>query len=73
MKHTPSPINLEPGDRIALVNMAEDPCPIDEGTEGTVDYTNYVDLGLGFWQIGVKWDNGRSLMLSVPPDRFRRL
>ena len=73
MKHTPSPLNLNPGDRIACVAMIDDQDPIEEGTEGTVDYTNYVDLGLGFWQIGVRWDNGRKLMLSVPPDRFRRL
>jgi hypothetical protein len=56
------------GDRIELVEMPEDPDPIPPGTQGTVDWVNELPR---FVQIGVRWDNGRSLMLCVPPDRFR--
>jgi hypothetical protein len=51
------------GDRVRVTGvMRDDPDPIPVGAEGTVDY-------VGQWhdrlsqQIGVKWDNGRSLML----------
>jgi Domain of unknown function (DUF4314) len=55
------------GDRIRLVRMIDDPDPITPGTCGTVDFVSQV----GDWtQIGVEWDNGRSLMVCVPPDRI---
>lgn len=50
------------GDRVRIVGPMDDPDPIPIGTEGTVDW-------LGQWiseltrQIGVKWDNGRRLIL----------
>ena len=57
--------NLKAGDRVRLVSMADDPDPIPAGATGTVagvyphsDWT----------QVDVDWDNGRSLMLSIPPD-----
>ena len=60
---------LKAGDRIRLVSM-DDPDPIPADTTGTVvgvypqsDWT----------QVDVDWDSGRSLMLSIPPDRVARL
>ena len=55
------------GGRVRLVRMADDPDPIPVGQRGTIvgvypqsDWT----------QIDVDWDNGRSLMLSIPPDEI---
>lgn len=56
------------GKRIRLVQMF-DPDPIPVGSMGTINFVNKV-RGLGFTQIGVAWDNGRTLMLSVPPDKY---
>ena len=63
------------GDRIELDEMGlcpfsgnADPCPIPAGTQGTVTFVSY--LQRGEWQIGVKWDVERSLMLIYPIDRF---
>ncbi len=57
---------IKAGDRVRLLSMSDDPDPISAGTTGTVagvypqsDWT----------QVDVDWDNGRSLMLSIPPDR----
>jgi hypothetical protein len=61
---------LTVGDRIELVEMTEDPDPIPSGTRGTVDWVNELPT---FTQIGVRWDNGRSLMFCVPPDRYTKL
>lgn len=64
---------IEPkiGDRIELVNMPDDPDPIPSGTQGTVNYVGKFP-GEG-QQIGVKWDNGRTLMVIVGVDEFRLL
>jgi hypothetical protein len=63
--HTP-----KPGDRIRLVAMTDDPDPIPPGTTGTVAAVRYQRT----WsQVDVKWDNGRTLMLVVPPDQFEIL
>lgn len=67
----------EPGDRIELIAMPEEPDPIEPGRQGTV--TEIVDtdwLERGTHQIWVKWDCAddeipRNLSLVVPPDRFR--
>ena len=59
------------GDRIRLISMKNDPDPVPEGTTGTVDYvTEAVPMGQGryYAQVGVSWDNGRTLSLCVPPD-----
>lgn len=59
------------GDRIRLISMPNDPCPIEPGSEGVVQ--NVVDLigfGAGDHQIWVKWDSGRTLSLVCPPDEF---
>lgn len=63
-----SRLDVKVGDRIRLLHMGpDDPDPIPPGSEGTVDYVN-ADPDLG--QIGVKWDNGRSLMLIPGVDHF---
>jgi hypothetical protein len=59
----------EEGDRIRLISMTDDPCPIPPGTTGVVGaFINKTPFG--DHQISVKWDNGRTLMLCVPPDTF---
>ena len=60
------------GDRIELVRMPDDPHPIPTGTKGTVTDVRNV-TGLGFMQIDVDWDNGRKLMLSIPPDEVQNI
>lgn len=59
------------GDRIRLTEMGPDPCPIEPGATGTVsrDPGWFHDA----WQVMVKWDNGRTLMLCVPPDRAEKI
>ena len=58
------------GDRIRLVAMSDDPDPIPSGTTGTVVGVRHQRT----WaQVDVKWDNGRTLMLVVPPDQFEVL
>ena len=54
------------GDRIELVDMPDDPDPIPFGTKGTVLYS---DEKVG--QIGVKWDNGRTLFLLIGVDSWK--
>lgn len=52
------------GDRIRLIDMPDDPNPIPPGTEGTVNnVTDLNGLAPGYYQIGVDWDNNRSLSL----------
>ena len=61
----------KPGDRIRLIAMPDDPDPIPPGTNGTVVSVQQIDHGRDAWhQIDVAWDNGRSLMLTLPPDQF---
>jgi hypothetical protein len=66
---------LRKGDRIRLVHMPDDPDPIRPGTEGTVECVRWVDGGgqHGFLQVDVNWDDGRRLMLSIPPDEVEQL
>jgi len=63
------------GDRIELISMPDDPSPLPSGSRGTITGKNPVNMGPGqsFTQYGVKWDNGRTLMLCVPPDVARRI
>jgi len=56
------------GDRVTLLRMSNDPCPIFPGTQGTV--TGVSSWLGGEWNIGVLWDNGRTLGLVYPEDRF---
>lgn len=58
-------IRLKKGDRIRLVSMPQDPDPIPIGSLGTVvavrDQREWT-------QVDVDWDNGRTLMLTIPDD-----
>ena len=56
-----------PGTRIQLDHMEDPWAPVPPGTRGTVAYVD--DIG----QIGMKWDNGRSLSLVPGEDSFRKL
>ena len=60
-----------PGDRVRLLAMHDDPDPIQAGQLGTVVSVARHGTGTDTWhQIDVAWDNGRTLMLVSPPDRF---
>ena len=62
--------HLKAGDRIRLVLMNDDPDPIPAGTIGTV----VAVYPHGDWtQVDVDWEAGRSLMLSIPPDRVEKI
>lgn len=53
------------GDRVRLVGpMLNDLDPIPVGAEGTVDWVSDGP----FEQVGVKWDNGRKLLLLAEDD-----
>lgn len=56
-----------PGTRIVLNCMNDPYAPVPSGTKGTV---RYVDDAA---QVGVAWDNGRSLSLIPGVDSFRKL
>ena len=56
-----------PGTRIVLNSMNDPYALVESGTRGTVRYVD--DAG----QIGVAWDNGRSLSLIPGVDSFRKL
>ena len=56
-----------PGSRILLYQMTDPYAPLPSGTRGTVRYVD--DAG----QVGVAWDNGRSLSLIPGVDSFRKL
>lgn len=62
--------NFKPGDRVRLLSMVDDPDPISAGMAGTV-LKPYPQRDL--LQLDVAWDNGRSLMLCIPPDRVEHL
>lgn len=65
-------MSFKRGDRIELVSMPNDPNPLPAGTRGTVEDSHHVGM-LGFTQVSVAWDNGSRLMLSIPPDRARKV
>ena len=60
------PCPHEPGTRIELTSMVDDPDPLPAGSQGTVTGGNGA-------QLYVKWDNGRSLMLLPGFDRWKVL
>lgn len=58
------------GTRVRLAShMWDDPDPVPHGMTGTVDYVGPW-LSDGTMQIGVQWDNGRSLIAVLPHDRL---
>jgi hypothetical protein len=62
-------MEIKEGDRIRLINMPDDPNPIEPETTGTV-------LSVTSWLrppskvLAMKWDNGRTLSLITPPDEY---
>jgi hypothetical protein len=68
-------LDYKVGDRVKLISMNDDPDPIPMGTKGTVIFAHDVSFSTTekFYQIGVDWDNGRTLMVVVPPDRIMRI
>ena len=60
-------LSYPPGSRILLNQMTDPFAPVPSGTRGTVRYVD--DAG----QVGVAWDNGRSLSLIPGVDSFRKL
>lgn len=60
-------MSYPPGSRILLYQMTDPYAPLPSGTRGTVRYVD--DAG----QVGVAWDNGRSLSLITGVDSFRKL
>lgn len=61
------------GRRIRLVQMGNDPDPIEPGAEGTITMWQDVYLGNVYAQVSVNWDSGRTLMLCIPDDNFEFL
>ena len=60
-------VSYPPGTRIVLNSMNDPYAPVEPGIRGTV---RYVDDAV---QVGVSWDNGRSLSLIPGVDSFRKL
>ena len=58
-----------PGDRIRLINMPDDPNPIEPNTTGTVTSIDTINM-FGEDHLNVDWDNGRNLNLIVGVDEF---
>jgi len=50
------------GDRVRITGPMNDPDPVPVGVEGTVNWVGHWKTPLTR-QIGVKWDNGRTLGL----------
>lgn len=62
------PMDMNPGDRVELLEMRQDEIPV--GTCGTVLGTEHI----GRWlMVRVVWDNGQTVMLTIPPDQVRVL
>jgi len=59
----------EIGQIIELLQMDNEPNPIPKGTRGVVIRIN--PMPNNEKQIIVKWENGRTLMLIHPEDKFR--
>ena len=67
---------MREGDRVELLDLPNDArrALVPVGTRGTVEGVRTVSgVGETFVQVSVRWDNGRTLMLSIPPDRVRVL
>jgi hypothetical protein len=53
------------GERIELIEMVDDPNPIEPGTKGTISKIDSIG------QIHVDWDNGRTLALLPGVDKYK--
>ena len=61
----------KPGDRIRLVEMLDDPNPVAVGALGTVRAVADIGVaGKAEFHVAVDWDNGRTLSLVCPDDKF---
>ncbi len=56
-----------PGTRLELISMDDPYAPVPPGTRGTVQHVDDAS------QIGMKWDDGRTLSLIPGEDSFRKL
>lgn len=56
-----------PGTRLELISMDDPYSPVPPGTRGTVQYVDDAS------QIGMNWDDGRTLSLIPGEDSFRKL
>jgi hypothetical protein len=65
------PPELKAGDRIRLLKMPFDPCPVADGTLGTV--VRVVRSYGPPWQVWMEWDDGCKLAMCVPPDEFEKI
>jgi len=63
-------MDFKVGDKIELVQMDNDPNPIPAGTKGKITGVNPTPWP-GELQVHVAWENGRTLMLIHPEDKFR--
>ena len=59
--------NYPPGTRIMLLQMGDDPRPVEDNTRGTVKTVD--DMGT----LHCDFDNGRSLGIVPSEDSFRKL
>ena len=51
------------GKRIKLIEMVDEPYPVEKGTMGTI-------YNVGGDVLNVKWDNGRNLGVVIDVDTF---
>lgn len=64
-------LRLKVGDRIRLLEMPEDPLPIEVGSTGTVKTVTHDDDPSGtFDQAWVEWDDKTRSLALVGVDRF---
>jgi hypothetical protein len=59
-------LQLAVGQRIELIRMNDDPCPVEPGTKGTVTH-------IGGDVINVDWDNGRRLGVIEGVDEYKTI
>ena len=57
----------KPGERVKLIRMVGDPCPVEPGSRGTVLIVQHISEST---LISVAWDNGRSLSLIASIDEW---
>lgn len=63
-------MNFKEGDRIRLIEMPDDPHPIEYGATGTIFMVSHFS---GETHLSVKWDNGRTLGVILPHDKVEKI